>query len=353
MATQYASINSSPKKVIITGVTGQDGSYMADFLLKNTDCKIYGGVRRLSVKNHDNIEHLKEEERFELIDLDVSDPINVSGVVESIKPDYFINFAANSFVGTSWDMPVNHFQVNTMGVLYQLDAIRKYAPNCRYYNAGSSEEFGDVQITPQNELHPLRPRSPYGASKASARHIVKVFRESYGIYAVQGWLFNHESERRGEEFVTRKITKGVAKISGQLVNRKKVTPIFVGNIDSRRDWSHAKDFVRGVWLMLNQEIPDDYVLSSGETHSVKDFVTEAFKSAGVQGNWEIGSTLESACFKADGVILVEVDPKFFRPAEVDVLRGDYTKALLYLDWAPKIKFEELVRRMVQNDLYEV
>lgn len=345
------------KKVIITGVTGQDGSYMADYLLKNTDHKIYGAVRRVSVDNHNNIAHLKHEPRFELIDLDVSDPINISGVIEQYRPDYFINFAANSFVGNSWDMPVNHFQTNTMGVLYQLEAIRKYAPHCRYYNAGSSEEFGDVDYSPQDEDHPLKPRSPYGASKASARHIVKVYRESYGLYAVQGWLFNHESERRGEEFVTRKITMGVARIHKFLSLGVRPAPIFIGNINAQRDWSHAEDFIDGVWKMLNQNIPSphearEYVLSSNETHSVKDFIERAFKYVGIEGGWE-GGNAEHACYIVDDLILVEVDPKFYRPNEVQLLYGDSSLARAELGWEPNVPFQELVERMVRHDLNSV
>jgi GDPmannose 4,6-dehydratase len=360
------------KKIIITGVTGQDGSYMADYLLANTDHKIYGGVRRLSVKNHNNIGHLKDEPRFELIDLDVTDPINVTGVIERIRPDYFINLAANSFVGNSWDMPTNHFETNTMAVLSQLEAIRKYAPHCRYYNAGSSEEFGDVDYSPQDEDHPLKPRSPYGASKASARHIVKVYRESYGLYAIQGWLFNHESERRGEEFVTRKITKGVVRIYHALNEKygyrengetnllkllKPITPIFIGNISARRDWSHAEDFVDGIWKMLNQTVPSpyelrEYVLSSNETHSVKEFIETAFAAAGINGVW-VFDKFENPVFVKDGVTLVEVDPKFYRPAEVQLLYGDSTAARETLGWQPKVPFEELVRRMVEHDLKEV
>jgi len=343
------------KKVIITGVTGQDGSYMADYLLANTTHKIYGAVRRVSVKNHDNIAHLKGDPRFELIDLDVTDPINITGVIEKYKPDYFINFAANSFVGNSWDMPVNHFQTNTMGVLYQLEAIRKYVPHCRYYNAGSSEEFGDVDYSPQDEDHPLKPRSPYGASKASARHIVKVYRESYHIYAVQGWLFNHESERRGEEFVTRKITKGVARIKKLLdqPKRKDIAPIFVGNISARRDWSHAEDFVDGIWKMLNQVRPsplevEDYVLSSNETHSVKEFIEIAFECVNIFGVWESEGN-ENATFRHRDRILVEIDPKFFRPAEVELLYGDSSCARVELDWEPRVSFRELVERMVLHD----
>ena len=270
------------KKILVTGVTGQDGSLMVDYLLKKTKHTIIGGVRRLSVENHKNIQHLKDNPRFFLIDLDVSDPQNTEKVISKHKPDYFINFAANSFVGSSWDMPFNHMQTNCMAVLHQLEAIRRHAPHCRYYNAGSSEEFGDVITTPQNEEHPLRPRSPYGASKCAARHLVKVYRDSYDLYAVQGWLFNHEGVRRGEEFVTRKITKNVARILKDFEQGKPITPLQLGNVDAKRDWSDAEDFVKGVWLMLNQdrEKPKDYVLSSDEAHTIREFVEEAFNFVG-------------------------------------------------------------------------
>lgn len=339
------------KKVIITGVTGQDGSHMADYLLNNTDHDIIGAVRRLSVPNHENISHINNP-RFTLLNMDMSDSESISHVIQTHKPDYFINFAASSFVGTSWDMPVIHMQTNTMGVLYQLEAIRRYAPMCRYYNAGSSEEFGDVVTVPQDETHPLRPRSPYGASKASARQIVKVWRDSYNLYAVQGWLFNHEGTRRGEDFVTRKITKGVANIKKALENGTKFSPLELGNLESRRDWSDAEDFMEGVWLMLNQEKPKDYVLSSNETHTVREFVELAFQAAGVEGVWfgVRGTISEVYVHKTEKTPLVVVNPKFFRPAEVDVLLGNSNKAREELNWEPKTRFDQLVTKMVENDI---
>jgi GDPmannose 4,6-dehydratase len=356
------------KKVIITGATGQDGSFMADYLLKNTNHIIIAGARRLSVINHKNIDHLKNNPRFKLIDLDITDPQNVEEVIRTEQPDYFINFAANSFVGNSWTMPVNHMNTNCMAVLYQLEAIRKFAPNCRYYNAGSSEEFGDVVTVPQSESHPLRPRSPYGAAKASARHLVKVYRESYGVYAVQGWLFNHEGTRRGEEFVTRKITKNVARIKYSIDNQIKFEPLELGNLDSTRDWSDAEDFVDGIWRMLNQEkywqmpteVAEDklhlfikeYVLSSNETHSIREFVELAFSEAGIKGAW-FGEGLQEIFLDLfSGDILVKINPRFYRPAEVDVLYGDSTKAREELSWSPKTSFKELVDKMVKHDMLE-
>jgi len=349
------------KKIIITGVTGQDGSFMADYLLKNTDHTIVAGARRLSVANHKNIGHLKDNPRFKLIDLDITDPQNVEEVIRTEQPDYFINFAANSFVGNSWTMPVNHMNTNCMGVLYQLEAIRKFAPNCRYYNAGSSEEFGDVSYVPQDETHPLRPRSPYGASKASARHLVKVYRESYNLFAIQGWLFNHEGTRRGEEFVTRKITKNVARIKKSIENGEAFEPLQLGNLESKRDWSDAEDFVEGVWLMLNQKEPKEYVLSSDETHTIKEFVELAFEAAGIEGIW-VGTNLDemyqlpnylSSFVEFCQHKLIEINPKFYRPLEVELLWGDSSKARKELNWNPKTNFKGLIKKMIDNDLEEL
>ena len=338
------------KKVIITGVTGQDGSFMADYLLKNTEHTIVAGVRRLSVKNHINISHLVDNPRFRLIDLDVADQANTEMVIAEEKPDYFINFAANSFVGVSWKMPVNHMETNAMAVLYQLEAIRKYCPNCRYYNAGSSEEFGDVQYSPQSERHPLRPRSPYGVSKASARHMVKVWRDSYDLFAIQGWLFNHEGTRRGEEFVTRKITKNVARIKNEYV-LESFKPLELGNIDAKRDWSDSEDFVEGIWLMLNQEEPIEYVLSSNETHTIREFVEQAFNFAGFAADeceWS-GEGVDER-YTHEGRILMQINPDFYRPAEVELLWGDSSDARRFLGWEPKTDFIGLVGKMVAYDL---
>jgi GDPmannose 4,6-dehydratase len=338
------------KKVIITGVTGQDGSFMADYLLKNTDHTIIAGARRLSVTNHKNIKHLKNNPRFKLIDLDITDSQNVEDVIRKEQPDYFINFAANSFVGNSWTMPVNHMNTNCMAVIYQLEAIRKFAPHCRYYNAGSSEEFGDVVTAPQSEEHPLRPRSPYGAAKAAARHLVKVYRESYSIYAVQGWLFNHEGTRRGEEFVTRKITKAVARIK-QAIDREEAYDLLeLGNIESKRDWSDAEDFVDGVWKMLNQQEPREYVLSSNETHTIREFVELAFEAAGIQGYWLGSGINEIFLQKETERVLMVINEKFYRPAEVELLLGDSTKARQELGWKPKTSFKNLVDKMVFHDI---
>lgn len=343
------------KTVVITGVTGQDGSHMADFLLKNTDYLIFGGVRRLSVYNHENIKHIKSD-RFHLINFDLTDSHAISRTVEKLQPDYFINFAAQSFVASSWDFARQTWQTNSTAVLDILEAIRLYKPSCRLYQAGSSEEFGNVQYAPQDENHPLKPRSPYGASKAASRQLVKVYRESYNTYAIQGWLFNHEGTRRGEEFVTRKITKNVARIYHAIKNNEKFKPLELGNVEAKRDWSDAEDFVEGVWMMLNQDkynlnydgYPKEYVFSSNETHTIKEFAEKAFKFGGLEGQW-LGEK-EHLVFVNNNQTLIQINPKFYRPAEVELLLGDSTKARKELNWKPKISFDNLIKKMVEWDI---
>ena len=338
------------KTILITGVTGQDGSHMVDYLLKNApDYLILGGVRRLSDKNHDNIKHI-DSPRFKLINLDITDSHSIEEAVTTYKPEYFINFAANSFVGTSWSMPANHMNTNTMGVLYCLEAIRKYSPLTRFYNAGSSEQFGDVLYSPQDENHPFRPRSPYGASKCAAHHLVKVYRESYNLYAVQGILFNHEGTRRGEEFVTRKITKNVARIKKAIDSNCSFNPLILGNVNAKRDWSDAEDFIDGIWKMLNQQKPKDYVLASGETHTIREFVEAAFSCIGIEGIWEGEGLYEKYLDKKTTNILVVISDYYYRPAEVELLLGDSKKAKIELKWEIKNTFLDLVKKMISNDI---
>lgn len=379
------------KKVVVTGVTGQDGSYMVEYLLKNTDVLVYGVVRRTSSPNLHNLKAVVNNPRFKLVTGDLSDSQSIDSLVQEIVPDYFINLAAQSFVGASWQLPEQTFDVDAIGVIRCLDAIKKYAPHCRFYNAGSSEEFGDVQVVPQNESHPLRARSPYGAAKIAARQIVKVWRESYSLYAIQGILFNHESERRGEEFVTRKISKGVARIKAAIDRDQPFEPIILGNLDAKRDWSHAEDFVRGIWMLLNQEkfnpkleeIPyrqggillpfsiekkntqllsksvKEYVLSSNETHSVREFIEKAFEAADIPITDNNPSRIEPSTDEQGQQInysfmrrwpVVVVSRKFYRPAEVDLLHGDSTAVRQDLGWKPEVSFDELVKRMVANDI---
>jgi len=323
-----------------------------------------------------------------LVNFDLSDAHSIYKIIETIKPDYFVNLAAQTFVGSSWDFPTQTWECNTTSVIHILEAIRQHKPSCRFYNAGSSEEYGNVAYTPQDENHPAKPRSPYGASKSAARQLVKVYRESYNLYAIQGILFNHEGIRRGEEFVTRKITKGVARIKKAIIERKSFEPIELGNVNARRDWSDAEDFVDGIWRMLNQEqyrdelknlptgrllLPGEiaktvqqdlvgkireYVLSSNETHTIKEFVELAFKHAGINGGWHGQGTVEEFSlivkdvekYEAVSSVLVKINPKFYRPAEVDLLLGNSNLVRKDLQWLPKTSFEQLVEKMVIHDI---
>lgn len=336
------------KKIIVTGVTGQDGSLMSDHLLQNTDHIIYGGIRRLSVKNHDNILHLENEARFNLINLDLSDAHSIRDCIINIQPDYFINFAAQSFVAGSWDYPIQTWETDSNSVLHILESIRRFAPHCKFYNAGSSEEFGDVIYTPQDENHPLRPQSPYGAAKCAARHITRVYKESYGLFAIQGWLFNHESTRRGIDFVTRKISNGIAKYKVAKENSKPPTSIKLGNLDAQRDWSDAEDLVRGVWLMLNAKEPKNYVLGGGKMYTVRQFIEETLKCANIEYSTQ-GAGNEEKFLDSDNNIIIEVDPKFYRPAEAYKLCGDSSLAEKELGWEKKTDFYGLVEKMYNYD----
>jgi GDPmannose 4,6-dehydratase len=364
--------------VLISGITGQDGSYMAELCLE-LGHKVFGMVRRTSTINDANYRHLLGNPNFKVVYGDLLDGFSIDSLVRDIQPDYFINFAAQSFVGCSWEIPEETFMAGAVGVLKCLEAIRKNVPFCRFYNAGSSEQFGDVLYSPQDIKHPYRPRSPYGAAKVAAHSLVKVYRESYNLYAIQGVLFNHESERRGEEFVTRKITKGIGRIVRSLRNGESFEPIRLGNLDAKRDWSHSQDFVEGVWRMLNQETYNsaffddvlrlrsytrdgrtvltpqfvsklkEYVLSSNETHAVREFINIALYYAKIDGVWS-GSGVEETFTTLDDKPVIVIDPKFFRPAEVELLLGDSTPAREELGWKPKISFDNLVKRMVETDL---
>ena len=350
------------KKIIVTGTTGQDGANMCEYLLDETPHQVLGMVRRSANPNLENATRFKDHKRFKFISGDLSDEVSIERLVKDIKPDYFINFAANSFVGCSWDMPLQVFDVNTLGVIRCLEAIKNFSPECRFYSAGSSEQFGNVDYSPQDLAHPFKPRSPYGASKCAAHHIVKVYRESYDMYAVHSILFNHEGTKRGEEFVTRKITKGVARIKEVIMNVENwrgrhgqpavFNPIELGNLDSKRDWSDSEDFVKGVWLMLNQDNPKDYLLASGETHSIREFVERAFSVGELEGEWEgEGVGEEYICSSgAHRYVLVKVNPEFYRPAEVELLLGDPSLVRKELGWKPQISFDKLVERMVICDI---
>lgn len=338
------------KKVIISGASGQDGSYMIDHLLETTDYEIIGCVRRKTLELDNFFKKHYNNSRFRLVHFDLTDVHSITSLIKDEQPDYFINFAAQTFVGDSWEMPTLHFKCNAESVLHMLEAIRNFCPHCRFYSAGTSEQYGDVDYSPQDIRHPFKPRSPYGAAKVAANMLVKVYRESYGLYAVHSILFNHESPRRPECFVSKKITKAVARIKQNIDKKESFEPLELGNLNAQRDWSHAKDFVKGVWLMLNKEKPRDYLLASGETHTVKKFVELSFKHVGIFGNWKGEGDKETFVLKNSSQCLVKVNKKFYRPAEVSLLLGDPKEAEKELNWKREISFEDLVKNMVDDDL---
>ena len=330
------------ENALITGITGQDGSYLAELLLEK-GYKVYGLVRRKSKLDFNNAEHLKGKVTF--IFGDMTDSASLLRAMEIAKPDEIYNLAAQSFVTTSWATPLSTADINAIGVTKLLEAVRLVKPETRVYQASTSEMFGKVQAVPQNETTPFYPRSPYGVSKLYGHWIIKNYRESYGMFACSGILFNHESERRGAEFVTRKITISVAKIKAGLQEC-----VELGNLNASRDWGHSADYVRAMWLMLQQDVADDYVVASGETHTVRDFVTLAFRAAGMELEFHGEGEKEYATLQGTDRVLVKVNPKFFRPAEVDLLIGDASKAKKVLGWEPKISYADLVKRMVESDM---
>ena len=330
------------KSALITGITGQDGSYLAELLLEK-GYKVFGLVRRKSKLDFNNAEHLKG--KVEFIFGDMTDSASLLRAMEIAKPDEIYNLAAQSFVTTSWETPLSTADINAIGVTKLLEAVRLVKPETRVYQASTSEMFGKVQAVPQNETTPFYPRSPYGVSKLYGHWIIKNYRESYGMFACSGILFNHESERRGAEFVTRKITISVAKIQAGLQDQ-----LELGKLNASRDWGHSADYVRAMWLMLQQDKADDFVVASGTTHTVRDFVTLAFRAAGMELEFHGEGENEYATLKGTDRVLVKVNPKFFRPAEVDLLIGDASKAKKVLGWEPKISYEELVKRMVESDM---
>jgi GDPmannose 4,6-dehydratase len=313
------------KTALITGITGQDGSYLAEFLLKQ-GYRVCGMVRRSSTENFQRLEHFRD--RIELYQGDLLDQTSIASLLDQVKPHEVYNLAAMSFVPTSWQKPVLTAEFTAVGVTRVLDALRQVCPKARFYQASSSEMYGKVRETPQSETTPFHPRSPYGVAKVYGHYITMNYRESYGLYACSGILFNHESPRRGLEFVTRKITHGVAKIKLGLAGELRL-----GNLDAKRDWGFAGDYVRAMWLMLQQDDPDDYVIGTGETHRVGEFVQLAFEHVGL--DWEKH---------------VVMDPQFYRPAEVDLLLANPAKAQARLGWGPEVGFKELVTMMVDADL---
>lgn len=330
------------KHALITGITGQDGSYLAELLLEK-GYEVYGIMRRKSVVDYGNVDHIKEKINF--IYADMTDEISLINAMKISQADEVYNLAAQSFVATSWEQPLATAEIDALGVTNMLEAIRNVKPECRFYQASTSEMFGLVQEMPQTEKTPFYPRSPYGVAKLYGHWITKNYRESYGLFACSGILFNHESERRGLEFVTRKITDAVCRIKYGLQDC-----LYLGNLSSKRDWGHSKDYVRAMWLMLQQETPDDYVIATNETRTVREFAETAFKAAGIEIEWKGEGVEETGTDKATGNVVVKVNPKFFRPAEVDVLLGNPAKAEAVLGWKRDISFAELVERMVKNDM---
>ncbi|WP_026692803.1 GDP-mannose 4,6-dehydratase [Peribacillus kribbensis] len=347
------------KKALITGVTGQDGSYLAEFLLEK-GYEVHGMIRRSSSYNQERLEDLLTEEEaaslynhknFHLHYGDVTDALNVTRLIGEIRPDEIYNLAAQSHVRVSFDMPGYTLDVDAKGTLNILEAVRIVGlmEKTRVYQASTSELFGKVQEIPQKETTPFYPRSPYGVAKIYGFWITKNYRESYNMFAVNGILFNHESERRGETFVTRKITLAAARIA-----QEKQKKLSLGNLDSLRDWGYAKDYVECMWLILQHDKPEDFVIATGEMHTVREFVELAFKHVGIEIEWNGNGVEEKGINKATGEVIVDVDPKFFRPAEVDQLLGDPTKARTLLGWNPtKTSFENLVRIMVQSDCIKI
>ena len=333
------------KHALITGITGQDGSYLAELLLEK-GYEVYGIWRRKATVDYGSIEHLKD--KVHLIYADMTDPVSLISAMKISQADEVYNLAAQSFVATSWDTPLGTAEIDGIGVTNMLEAIRIVKPEARFYQASTSEMFGLVQEMPQTEKTPFYPRSPYGVAKLYGHWITKNYRESYGMFACSGILFNHESERRGIEFVTRKISRAAAAI--KLGQQEFVE---LGNMDSKRDWGHSKDYVRAMWLMLQQDAPDDYVIATNETRTVREFVEIAFRTAGIDIEWQGTGVDEVGINKANGKVVVKVNKKFFRPAEVDVLLGNPAKAEAKLGWKRDISFNELVERMVKNDLAQL
>jgi len=331
------------KTAIITGVTGQDGSYLADFLIEK-NYNVIGLHRRTSHNSFQRIKHLSNNSNFKLEEFDITDPSDCSRLLDIYKPEELYNLAAQSHVGTSFKQPSTTLDINTIGVINLLEAIRHRSPDTRFYQASTSEMFGSKYTEGwshasqsvsrfQNEKTSFAPQSPYAISKMASHRMVQIYREAYGLYACCGILFNHESPRRGENFVTRKITKYIAQLTSNLLSDSKYSPLFLGNINTYRDWGHAKDFVRAMYLMLQQAIADDYVIGTGKTHSVKEFLEASFKLVDLDYNE-----------------FIQIDPELYRPSEVEYLKSDPTKANIHLDWYPTVTFDELVEDMVNSDI---
>jgi GDPmannose 4,6-dehydratase len=335
------------KKALITGITGQDGSYLAELLL-DKGYEVHGIIRRSSSINTSRIDHI-----FDQLTLhygDITDSLSLDNIISKIKPDEIYNLSAQSHVQVSFEIPEYTGQVDALGTLKLLEAVRKNCPNCKVYQASTSELFGKVQAIPQVETTPFYPRSPYGVAKMYSFWICKNYRESYNMFISNGILFNHESPRRGVTFVTKKITIALSKIHNSLKNEIEFQTLKLGNMYSKRDWGYAKDYVEGMYRMLQSDAPDDFILATNETHSIKEFITEAVKYTNIDLYWVGEGADEKGYDRISGKMIIEIDKKYFRPAEVDLLIGDYTKAKTILGWEPTTKFSELVQKMMEFDL---
>ena len=340
------------KRAMITGITGQDGSYLAELLLQK-GYEVHGIKRRTSILHTDRIDHLfqdihEDNVKFFIHYGDLADSSNLNRLFNRIRPDEIYHLAAQSHVQVSFEVPEYSAEVNALGTLRLLETIRENNRKCRFFHASSSEMFGEVVSSPQTEKTPMNPRSPYAVSKIFAHWLVRIYREAYDIYACNGILFNHESPRRGETFVTRKITRGIANILKGYQEK-----IYLGNLDAERDWGYAPDYMEAIWLMLQQRNPDDYVIATNEQHTVREFCELAFRDAGMEIVWEGKGINEKGIETHSNQTLVEIDPKYFRPLEVESLKGDYSKARNTLGWEPHVRFHELVSIMVKAEIERV
>jgi GDPmannose 4,6-dehydratase len=332
------------KKALVTGITGQDGAYLTEFLLKK-GYEVYGSFRRTSDLNLSRLRYLGVDDKVHFVSLELHEFTNIQRTIEKVRPDEIYNLASQSFVGLSFEIPLFTADATGLGPLRLLEAVRTVNAKIKFYQASSSEMFGKVRSTPQNEETPFYPRSPYAVSKLFAHWMAVNYRESYGMFVCSGILFNHESPLRGLEFVTRKITHSVARIKHGYQSE-----VLLGQLDSSRDWGYAPEYVEAMWLMLQQPEAQDYVIATGETHSVREFVELAFKGAGYDIEWSGKGVDEIAIDKNSGKTIVRIDPRFYRPAEVDFLVGDYTRAKKLFGWSPKTTFKELVEIMLEHDL---
>ncbi len=335
------------RKALITGIRGQDGAYLAKFLLEK-GYEVWGADRRSGDSSNWRLKELGIEKEINIIYMDLLELTNIMRVIEKVQPDEIYNLAAQSFVGVSFEQPILTAEIDAVGVLKLLESIRSLKPDTKFYQASTSEMFGKVQEIPQTEKTPFYPRSPYGVSKLFGHWITVSYRESFNIFACSGILFNHEAPLRGLEFVTRKITYSLARIKYGLQDK-----LVLGNLDAKRDWGYAKEYVEAMWLMLQQDKPDDYVIATGETHTVREFVEKAAKVAGFSIEWEGKGVNTKGIDRKSGKVSVEVSPEFYRPAEVNILIGNPEKAKEKLGWEPKTKFEDLISIMMDADLKRV